>query len=78
MTLKSISLRPHIGLGVVPTHLRFVGSLVPDESGRYPRDESGEIRIVAGVTIYAPPHRWHSPVCKSPSSPAAMKATSTR
>lgn len=48
--MKSISLRPHIGLGVVPTHLRFVGSLVPDESGRYPRDESGEICIVAGVS----------------------------
>ncbi len=45
----SIALRPNIGLGVVPTHLRFIGCLVPDEAGRYPRDESGEIRIVAGM-----------------------------
>ena len=44
-----ITLKPSIGLGVVPTHLRFVGCLVPDDAGRYPRDESGEIRIVAGM-----------------------------
>jgi hypothetical protein len=44
-----ITLKPVIGLGVVPTHLRFVGCLVPDEAGRYPRDESGEIRIIAGM-----------------------------
>jgi hypothetical protein len=44
-----IDLKPIIGLGVVPTHLRFVGCLVPDEAGRYPREESGEIKIVAGM-----------------------------
>jgi hypothetical protein len=46
---KPITLKPAIGLGVVPTHLRFIGCLVPDESGRYPRDESGVIKIVAGM-----------------------------
>lgn len=46
---KSISLRPKIGLGVVPTHLRFVGCLVPDEKGRYPRNEAGEIKVVEGM-----------------------------
>lgn len=46
---EQIVLKPSIHLGVVPTHLRFVGCLVPDEAGRYPRDESGEIRIVAGM-----------------------------
>lgn len=44
-----IQLKTHIRLGVVPTHLRFVGCLVPDDAGRYPRDEHGEIRIVAGM-----------------------------
>ena len=44
-----ITLLPNIRLGVVPTHLRFVGGLVPDESGKYPRDAAGEIRVVAGV-----------------------------
>lgn len=44
-----ITLKPSIGLGVVPTHLRFVGCLVPDDAGRYPRDESGEIRIITGM-----------------------------
>ncbi len=46
---KDITLKPRIGLGVVPTHLRFVGCLVPDEAGRYPRNEAGEIKIVAGM-----------------------------
>lgn len=46
---EKIVIKPSIQLGVVPTHLRFVGCLVPDDAGRYPRDESGEIRIVAGM-----------------------------
>lgn len=45
----SIALTPSIQLGVVPTHLRFVGGLVPDEAGRYARDATGSIRIVAGM-----------------------------
>ena len=49
MSSADITLKTRIRLGVVPTHLRFVGCLVPDEAGRYPRDESGEIRIVAGM-----------------------------
>jgi hypothetical protein len=44
-----IHLKTRVRLGVVPTHLRFVGCLVPDDAGRYPRDESGEIKIVAGM-----------------------------
>ena len=44
----NIPLIPNIRLGVVPTHLRFVGALVP-ESGQYPRDASGEIKVVAGM-----------------------------
>ena len=44
-----ITLKPNIQLGVVPTHLRFVGGVVPDESGKYPRDAAGVIRVVAGM-----------------------------
>ncbi len=29
--------------------MKFVGSLVPDEGGVLPRDEGGEIRILAGI-----------------------------
>ena len=46
---RSITLKPDIALGIVPTHLRFVGGLVPDAEGRLPRNTAGEIIIVAGV-----------------------------
>jgi hypothetical protein len=49
MAAAKITLVPKIHLGVVPTHLRFVGGLVPDDSGRYPRDAAGDIRVVAGM-----------------------------
>jgi len=45
----TIPLRPNIRLGVVPTHLRFVGCVVPDANGRYPRNAAGEILLVAGM-----------------------------
>lgn len=45
----TITLKPAIALGVVPTHLRFVGGLLPDEHGKLPRGEAGEIRTVAGL-----------------------------
>ncbi len=41
-----ISLKAGIVLGVVPTHIKFVGGLVPDEAGRLPRDESGQLIAV--------------------------------
>jgi len=44
-----ITLKPKIELGVVPTHLRFVGGLVPDDKGNLPRNPDGEIAVVAGV-----------------------------
>lgn len=46
---SAISLKPDIQLGVVPTHLRFVGGLLPDENGRFPRNEQGVLRAVAGM-----------------------------
>jgi hypothetical protein len=33
----------------VPTHLKFVGGLVPDENGKFPRDADGALRIVSGM-----------------------------
>ncbi len=44
-----ITLKPKVQLGVVPTHLKFVGGLVPDEHGKFPRDANGELRIVSGM-----------------------------
>ncbi|MEI6674649.1 MAG: hypothetical protein WCO57_05685 [Verrucomicrobiota bacterium] len=44
-----IALKPNIQLGIVPTHLKFVGGLVPDAVGKLARDATGEMRIVAGM-----------------------------
>ena len=44
-----------VELGVVPTHLKFVGALVPDESGKLPRTRSGQLKVVSGMAA----------VCKS-------------
>ena len=38
-----------VELGVVPTHLKFVGALVPDESGKLPRTNSGDLKVVSGM-----------------------------
>jgi hypothetical protein len=45
----NISLKCKAQLGVVPTHLKFVGSLVPDANGKFPRDEIGALVAVAGM-----------------------------
>ena len=42
-----ITLHANIDLGIVPTHTKFVGGLVPDEEGRIPRDEAGQLKVVA-------------------------------
>ncbi len=39
--------KSNIELGVVPTHIKFVGGLAPNEDGRLPRDEDGRIAVVA-------------------------------
>jgi hypothetical protein len=43
------ALKPSVQLGVVPTHLKFVGGLLPDENGKFPRDADGVLRVVAGM-----------------------------
>lgn len=44
---SSILLNTNIELGVVPTHIKFVGGLVPDDDGRLPRGDDGELLVVA-------------------------------
>lgn len=44
-----IQLLAPVDLGVVPTHLKFVGGLVPDENGRIPRNVAGQLVVVANM-----------------------------
>lgn len=43
----TIPLNTNVELGVVPTHIKFVGGLVPDDDGRLPRNDAGELIVVA-------------------------------
>ena len=47
--MSSITQKADVDLGVVPTHIKFVGGLVPDEAGKLPRDESGELTLIKEV-----------------------------
>lgn len=44
---ESIPLKTNVELGVVPTHIQFVGGLAPDAAGRLPRGEDGRLLVVA-------------------------------
>lgn len=57
----SIDNKTKVAVGVVPTHLKFVGSLVPDENGKLPRTRSGILKVVSGMRS----------ICKS--SPVKLK-----
>jgi hypothetical protein len=41
-----ITLKADVQLGVVPTHMKFVGGLVPEEGGKLPRGEDGKLVVV--------------------------------
>ncbi|MEM9281847.1 MAG: hypothetical protein AAGA96_08480 [Verrucomicrobiota bacterium] len=43
---ETISLNTNVELGVVPTHIKFVGGLVPDDNGRLPRGDDGQLLVV--------------------------------
>ena len=45
-----IALKPKVQLGVVTTHFRFVGGIVPDENGKFPRDADGMLRVLSEMT----------------------------
>ena len=40
-----------VSLGVVPTHVKFVGGIVPDGDGKLPREAGGELVMVAEMTL---------------------------
>ncbi|MBC7981210.1 MAG: hypothetical protein H7Y36_11665 [Armatimonadetes bacterium] len=44
---QTLTLKPTIAFGVVPTHIKFVGGLVPDADGNFPREGDGRLSIVA-------------------------------
>ncbi|WP_018969545.1 hypothetical protein [Rubritalea marina] len=44
---NKIELKAGVELGVCPTHVKFVGGLVPGEDAKLPRTESGELYAVA-------------------------------
>ncbi|MDF1825407.1 MAG: hypothetical protein P1U68_12245 [Verrucomicrobiales bacterium] len=43
---ETITLKTDVELGIVPTHIKFVGGLVPDDDGRLPRGDDGALLIV--------------------------------
>lgn len=45
--MSKIDLKASVELGVVPTHIKFVGGLVPDENGCLPRGSDGRLLSVA-------------------------------
>ncbi len=50
---QPFSLKTGVQLGVVPTHIKFVGGLVPDGEGRLPRGEDGRLLIVSEMEAVA-------------------------
>ena len=47
---EKLKVKGNIKLGTLATHLTFAGGIVPNEDGRLPRTESGEIKIVDGIS----------------------------
>lgn len=52
MSAKIIS-RSKVQLGVVTTHFKFVGGVLPDEKGKLPRDASGELVVLSEMRALA-------------------------
>ena len=48
-TITPIIPKSKIKLGVVPTHIKFVDGLVPDDKGNMPRDDNGKIKVVSAM-----------------------------
>jgi len=44
-----ITQKSNVVLGVVPTHIKFAGGLVPDAAGNFPRSDMGELLVVAAM-----------------------------
>ena len=50
MSVK-ITLTPKVQLGVVTTHFKFVGGIVPDDNGKFPRDADGSLRVLKEMKL---------------------------
>jgi hypothetical protein len=48
-----IALKPKVQLGVVTTHFKFVGGIVPDENGKFPRDAEGNLLVLTEMNKLA-------------------------
>ena len=48
--MATIELKPKVQFGIVPTHIKFVGGLVPDENGKLPRGEDGRLLVNAELS----------------------------
>ena len=48
--IEKLQLKTNVKLGTLATHLKFVGGIVPNEDGRLPRTDTGEIIIVDGIS----------------------------
>ncbi len=46
---SEIALKSNVSIGIVPTHLKFVGGLAPDDNGKMPRVEDGRLATVANM-----------------------------
>jgi hypothetical protein len=44
---STIVLKPEVQLGVVTTHFKFVGGIVPDENGKFPRGADGALLVLS-------------------------------
>jgi sugar phosphate isomerase/epimerase len=47
--MNSMQSLSNVKLGVVPTHLKFVGGLVPDEQGKFPRGTQSKFLVVENL-----------------------------
>lgn len=65
----SIESKTDIQLGVVPTHLKFVGGLVPDEKGKLPRGDDGRLLAVANMETLGKQSRVRIDCCQIPYFP---------
>lgn len=66
---NSIQSRSKVKLGVVPTHLKFAGGLVPDEAGRLPRSAGGELVVIENMTSLKKQSRARIDCVQIPSFP---------
>lgn len=47
--MPALELKAPVDLGIVPTHCKFVGAIVPDGAGNLPRNRDGRLVLAEGV-----------------------------